>query len=166
MANGRTGGDVAAPLAWTAATAADEPLSVRDGKVAKKRSGLSRFYPSKAQSFSCISELVCPFGDDDAVAQSALQLSKSMSARGVPPSRALQRIASHHSSESARLRRVNTLSFMVDTTSSTAALADAGVCSDADGEAALCSALDGAHLRPTAPATPALGSSSGSATVA
>jgi hypothetical protein len=91
-----------------------EELSIRDGKVNKKR-GLSRFYPSKAQSFDCIAELLCPLGDSDAVAESALMLSKTMCTRG--SSRALQRMASQLSSGSSRLRRVNTTSSMTDDSS-------------------------------------------------
>jgi hypothetical protein len=111
MVGSYTKEDSDASSTW--ASTSDE-LSIRDGKVNKKR-GLSRFYPSKAQSFDCIAELLCPLGDSDAVAESALMLSKTMCRRG--SSRALQRMASQLSGGSSHLRRVNTTSFMTDDSS-------------------------------------------------
>jgi hypothetical protein len=125
-------------------TWASEELSIRDGKVNKKRGGLSRFYPSKAQSFDCIAELLCPLGDNDAVAESALLLSKSMCPRG-PSSRTLQRIASQYSSGSGRLRRVNTMTSMADDSSAHDPEPRAGL------EADLCSAFDATSIHPHPP---------------
>lgn len=48
--------------------------SVRSGRIMKKR-GLSRHYPHKAQSFDCISDLLC----SSELGESALVLSKSLS---------------------------------------------------------------------------------------
>jgi hypothetical protein len=118
---------------------AQEDGSVRSGRIAKKR-GLSRHYPNKSQSFNCISDIVClsPLGD------SALVLSKSVSMRYTPMTRALSPTARTDGVTSC-LRRINTVAAISDGTS------EASSSSGSSGwvvlEEGLCSALEKTTLQ-------------------
>eukprot|EP00892_Ulva_mutabilis_P012350 jgi/Ulvmu1/9488/UM052_0058.1 len=108
--------------------------SVRSGRIMKKR-GLSRHYPHKAQSFDCISDLLCAseFGE------SSLVLSKSLS-----------RFASLNSSTSSAsfrpLRRVFTAAALSEESNVSD---DSIACNYAvmEEEVALCDALEATSIQ-------------------
>lgn len=107
--------------------------SVRSGRIMKKR-GLSRHYPHKAQSFDCISDLLCgsQFGE------SSIVLSKSFSR--------FASISSSTSSASCRtLRRVcTTAALSEESTVSEDSFAGSWVVMEE--EVALCDALEASSI--------------------
>jgi hypothetical protein len=112
-------------------------LTGRIGKASsQKKRGLSRHYPSKAQSFDCIAELL----HEPQFCDSALVLSKSVSMRCMPSSALGRCLAAH-------LRRCST----------TAALSEQSVVSEDSvvnnwitlEEQSLCTAMQGANLQDT-----------------
>lgn len=113
-------------------------LTGRVGKAssAQKKRGLSRHYPSKAQSFDCIADLLHEpqFGD------SAVVLSKAVSMRCMPSS-ALGR------SLAAEIRRCNTTAALSEhSTVSEDSVANNWITLD---EQSLCCAMQGANLQDT-----------------
>lgn len=112
--------------------------SVRSGRILKKR-GLSRHYPHKAQSFDCISDLLCgsEFGE------SSLVLSKSMS-------RFASLTSSTSSVTSRQLRRVCTAAdFSEESNVSEDSLVGSWVVMEE--EIALCDALEASSIHDRKP---------------
>lgn len=112
-------------------------LTGRIGKAtSQKKRGLSRHYPSKAQSFDCIAELLQEpqFGD------SAVILSKSVSMRCMPSSALGRNLA-------AQIRRCSTTA----TLSEQSAVSEDSVANNwfTLDEQSLCSAMQGANLQDT-----------------
>lgn len=107
--------------------------SVRSGRIMKKR-GLSRHYPHKAQSFDCISDLLCgsQFGE------SSIVLSKSIS-------RFASLSSSTSSASSRTLRRVCTAAALSEE-SNESEDSFAGSWVVMEEEVALCDALEASSI--------------------